>query len=129
MWYTSCMTWAVEMHDEVQTWLDTLEAPTYKAVMAAVVVLSREGPSLGRPLVDTITGSRLPNLKELRPFAPGRQVIRMLFVFDPIRQAFFLVGGDKASDWKQWYKRNIPLAEKRYREHLEELKKKKEEQI
>jgi len=53
----------------------------------------------------------------------------MLFVFDPVRQAFFLVGGDKANDWKQWYKRNIPLAEKRYQEHLQELRDRKEEQI
>lgn len=123
------MVWVVEMHEEVQKWLDTLDGPTYKAVMAAIVVLSREGPSLGRPLVDTITGSRLSNLKELRPLVPGRQAIRMLFVFDPVRQAYFLVGGDKANDWTKWYKRNIPLAEQRYEEHLRELKKRKEERI
>ena len=30
-----------------------------------------DGPSLGRPLVDRIAGSRLHNLKELRPGSSG----------------------------------------------------------
>lgn len=121
------MAWLVEMDDAVQQWLDSLDTSTYRAVMAAVVVLSREGPSLGRPLVDTMTGSRIANLKELRPPTPGRQVVRMLFVFDPARAAFFLVGGDKSGDWDKWYKRNIPLAEHRYEEHLRELEKREEQ--
>ncbi|MDR1388276.1 MAG: type II toxin-antitoxin system RelE/ParE family toxin [Propionibacteriaceae bacterium] len=120
------MAWLIELDRAVQEWLDSLDAATYKAVMAAVVVLSREGPSLGRPLVDTITGSRIANLKELRPPAPGRQAIRMLFAFDPARAAFFLVGGDKSGDWDQWYRRNLPLAEQRYEKHLRELEKRKE---
>ena len=121
------MVWSIEMDEEVQTWLDSLDVATYKAVMAAVVVLSREGPSLGRPLVDTITGSRVPNLKELRPPAPGRQTLRLLFVFDPARAAFFLVAGDKSTDWGKWYRRNIPVAERRYEKHLQELSQRKEQ--
>jgi len=114
------------MDQAVQQWLDSLDLPTYEAVMAALVVLSREGPSLGRPLVDTITGSRLANLKELRPPTPGRQVVRMLFVFDPVRSAFFLAGGDKTNKWDRWYAVNIPLAEQRYEEHLKELERRKD---
>jgi len=110
----------------VQQWLDGLDTLTYEAVIAALVVLQREGPSLGRPLVDTITGSRLANLKELRPPSPGRATVRMLFVFDPARSAFFLVGGDKTNDWDRWYRRNIPLAEQRYAKHLQNLNKRKE---
>jgi hypothetical protein len=34
-------------------------------VEAAVDVLSEFGPTLGRPLVDTLTGSKIANLKEL----------------------------------------------------------------
>ena len=121
------MAWLVEMDVAVQEWLDSLDEPTYKAVMAAVVVLQREGPSLGRPLVDTITRSRLANLKELRPPAPGRQTIRVLFAFDPLRAAFLLVGGDKTNNWDRWYERNIPLAEQRYEKHLLELRRKGEQ--
>lgn len=84
-----------------------------------------EGPALGRPLVDTIAGSKLPNLKELRPGSAGGTEVRLLFIFDPQRRAVFLVGGDKAGKWSEWYKAAIPQAELAYAEHLlfEEKKK------
>jgi hypothetical protein len=44
--------------------------------------------------------------------------IRLLFVLDPVRSAYFLVGGDKSGNWDAWYKRNIPVAERRYVEAL-----------
>jgi len=43
-----------------------------------------------------------------------------LFVFDPKRRAILLVGGNKRGD-ARWYKKNIPLAEERYKRHLAEL--------
>jgi hypothetical protein len=50
---------------------------TAEKVEAAVDVLAEYGPTLGRPLVDTLVGSKLANLKELRP----RQTnFRVLFV-------------------------------------------------
>ncbi len=45
--------------------------------------------------------------------------IRILFVFDPDRQAILLVAGDKAGQWKQWYTDNIPVAEARYQRWLD----------
>jgi len=36
-------------------------------VAQSVAALREEGPTLGRPLVDRIQGSRIPHLKELRP--------------------------------------------------------------
>jgi hypothetical protein len=66
---------------------------------------------LGRPLADSIKGSRIHNMKELRPSGTS---IRILFVFDPERQAVLLVAGDKAGNWQGWYKENIPVAEGRY---------------
>jgi len=109
----------------VQQWLDGLDISTYEDVMTALVVLEQEGPALGRPLVDTIKDSRIANLKELRPPSPGRQTIRMLFAFDPVRSAFFLAAGDKTGNWIKWYRRNIPLAEARYEQHLRELDERK----
>ncbi len=38
-------------------------------------------------MVDTLVGSSLPNLKELRPGSRGRSELRLLFVFDPRREA------------------------------------------
>jgi hypothetical protein len=34
------------------------------------------------------------------------------------RQAILLLGGDKSSAWKDWYGRNIPIAERRYENWL-----------
>lgn len=81
----------------------------------------RPGPDEGRPLVDRIKGSRLHNLKELRPASTGGTEVRILFLFDPARQMLLLVAGDKSGNWQRWYDAAIPLAEARYAEHLAAL--------
>ncbi|MER6991712.1 type II toxin-antitoxin system RelE/ParE family toxin [Saccharopolyspora hirsuta] len=59
-----------------------------------------------------------PELEGAQARLPGRSEIRILFVFDPHRQAVLLVAGDKAGEWNKWYRRNIALAEERYLEYL-----------
>lgn len=81
-------------------------------------MLAEDGPALGRPLVDTIKGSAFKNMKELRPGSTGATEIRILFAFDPKRQAVLLTAGDKAGAWKEWYSANIPLADQRFREWI-----------
>jgi hypothetical protein len=76
---------------------------------------------LGRPLVDTVVGSRHNNMKELRPGSTGRTEVRVLFAFDLEREAILLVGGDKSGDWKGWYESNIPVADDRLDEHQSRL--------
>lgn len=44
--------------------------------------------------------------------------MRILFVFDPEREAILLVAGDKAGRWRQWYSDVIPVAEARYDEYV-----------
>lgn len=90
-----------------------------EAVRAAVLWLEQRGPALGRPLVDTVKGSRHPNMKELRP--PGGN-LRALFAFDPRRMAILLVGGDKTGRWREFYEEKILEADRLYDEHLEELR-------
>ena len=87
---------------------------TAQQVAAALNVLELVGPTLGRPLADRVTGSSIHNLKELRPGSAGSSEVRMLFVFDPERQAVLLVAGDKQGDGSGWYEGSIPLAEERY---------------
>jgi hypothetical protein len=67
-----------------------------------------------------VKASQLHNLKELRPGSAGRSEIRILFIFDPKRQAVLLVAGDKAGEWSDWYQEAIPLAEQRYQAWLDE---------
>ncbi|OXM70550.1 type II toxin-antitoxin system RelE/ParE family toxin [Amycolatopsis vastitatis] len=115
------MAWEIELHDEVDQWFVDLcrEDPvSADRVEEAIDMLAREGPRLGRPLVDRVKGSSLHNLKELRPASAGSSEIRILFAFDPTRHALLLVAGDKAGNWKRWYDVNIPIAERRFRDHL-----------
>ena len=94
-----------------------LEQPDAEALLAAIRVLQDLGPGLGRPLVDTIKGSRHKNMKELRPGSTGRTEIRVLFAFDRVRRAILLVGGDKSEDWTGWYEISVPIADDRFDEH------------
>jgi len=68
----------------------------------------------GRPLVDTLRGSTVSNLKELRPRSGRDVAVRVLFVFDPWFQAVLLVAGNKAGDWNRWYDKAIPVSEIAY---------------
>jgi hypothetical protein len=117
--------WEVLLSDEVRDWLAKLatdDEGTALLVRAAIRVLADDGPGLGRPLVDTIKGSKIKNLKELRPGSSGRSEVRILFVFDPGRNAVLLVAGDKSTDWKGWYKTAIKHAETLYDNHLRATK-------
>ncbi|MFE3543619.1 type II toxin-antitoxin system RelE/ParE family toxin [Nocardia sp. NPDC059177] len=114
------MEWDIYQTDEVEMWIEALRRTDPIAadhVDAAVDALSEHGPTLGRPLVDTLTASKLANLKELRP---RQTMIRILFVFDPWRSAILLVGGDKTGRWKSWYEQAIPHAEMLYEIYLKE---------
>lgn len=115
------MAWTVILLEEVLDWYEALALRDVEAaelVESAIDQLEIHRPSLGRPAVDRITGSSVHNLKELRPGSSGRTEIRILFVFDPDRQAILLVAGDKSGQWRDWYRENIPVAERRYAKWL-----------
>ena len=110
--------WKVVIWPEVAAWLAELPDDEYDHVLAALGALEVDGPTLGRPFVDHIKGSRHKNMKELRPRGGH---LRLLFAFDPRRTAIVLVAGDKTNNWSAWYGENIPLAGSRFDEHLEQL--------
>ncbi|MGH3564933.1 MAG: type II toxin-antitoxin system RelE/ParE family toxin [Pseudonocardia sp.] len=107
--------WQIYIANEVRDWLDGLDMSTHSRVVQAIDTLAEAGPGLGRPLVDTIHGSSIANLKELRP-----GTVRILFAFDPWRSSILLVAGDKSGEWNAWYRHAIPLAEQRYERYLKE---------
>ena len=120
--------WTVEFHPGCEAWADELDQNDAEALLAAIRVLRDQGPSLGRPLVDTINGGRHKNMKELRPGSRGRSEVRVLFAFDTARHAILLVGGDKSGNWSGWYDINIPIADDRFAGHLKALAKKQAEE-
>lgn len=113
------MEWIIIFHPAFRDWLYEQEEDVQDSIAAMLGVLRIEGPLLGRPYVDTLKGSDYPNLKELRVQHRG-EPWRLLFAFDPLRQAIVLLGGNKTGD-KRWYEKNIPIAEARLAEHLMEL--------
>ncbi len=118
-YYTSAV-WDVDV-EHVAGWLASLDEDSRAQVVAAVELLQEHGPHPGRPLVDSVVASRHRNMKELRPGSSGRSELRILFAFDPIRRGILLVAGDKAGNWKQWYRQNIPIADDLFDAHLRGL--------
>jgi hypothetical protein len=107
--------WTIEASRPVTDWLEALDDRAFDQIMPAIDALEQIGPTLGRPLVDHINGSRHHNMKELRS-AGGH--IRILFAFDPDRNAILLIGGDKSGQWRRWYSEHILIADDLYDKHL-----------
>jgi hypothetical protein len=122
--YILYMEWSVIFDERFSAWLDAQEEDLQDEIAANLKVLQEDGPALGRPRVDRVRGSAFENLKELRVQYHGAPY-RILFAFDFRRQAVLLVGGCKAGD-KRWYKTNVPIADKRFKQHLEELRRESE---
>lgn len=117
------MEWEILMTVQVEEFLDALydeDRRSHQLVNQAILVLERNGPGEGRPLVDSIAASRLTNMKELRPPSAGRTEIRILFAFDPWRSAVLLLAGDKTGQWTRWYREAIPEAEQLYATYLKD---------
>jgi hypothetical protein len=114
------MPWEVEHTDEFEEWWDSISEEEQEDIALAIEKLEEQGPSLGRPLADTLENSRHTNMKELRP--PGSN-IRVFFAFDPRRSAILLIGGDKTGRWREFYDEMIPVADDLYDEYLDELRK------
>src|ERR1035437_3125703 len=113
------MVWEVEVSDEFRVWYEGLNTGERMSIATCVELLELDGPGLGRPYVDTLNGSTYPNMKELRVQHQGRPY-RILFVFDPRRNAYLILGGDKTGD-KDWYVDAIRRADAIYAQHLEEI--------
>jgi len=112
--------WGVEYTDQFEEWWNGLDSAEQEDVAAKVGLLEECGPALGRPHVDTIRGSRHPNMKELIVQHAGRPY-RILFAFDPRRSAILLIGGDKTGR-DRWYEEYVPRADRLYDQHLETLR-------
>ena len=57
--------WIVEIGDEFEPEFDALHEDVQTEMLALTRLLQQFGPHLGRPRVDTLSGSRHANMKEL----------------------------------------------------------------
>jgi hypothetical protein len=87
------MTWQVEHTGEFGEWWNTLSEAEQEALDVSVRLLE----------------------ERCRP-------LRTLYALDPRRSAILLIGGDKTGD-DRWYEVHVPIADRLYDEHLEQLRK------
>lgn len=104
---------------EFENWFKDIDSIAKKDIFASIETLKTFGHSLGRPHVDTLKGSKLKNLKELRIRSLGRP-FRVIFIFDVKRRALLLLGGNKAND-KKFYENMIRKAEQIYNNFLRSI--------
>ena len=115
------MPWDVEFTDEFEQWWKGLEESKQIKIAAGVRLLEEYGPDLPYPMSSGVGASRHSHMRELR-IQVQRRPVRILYAFNPERTAILLLGGDKTGD-DRWYETNLPIADRLYDGHLEELKK------
>jgi len=113
------MAWNVETTEEYDAWFLEQSADGQASIQMKTELLKKHGPHLPRPYADTLKGSRLSNLKELRAHS-NSNVFRVAFLFDKERNAVLLIGGDKkGKDEKLFYRNLIKQAEEIYQQYQE----------
>lgn len=113
--------WEVEYTDELEAWWEALTEDEQDAIAAVVGLLQDDGPNLKFPHSSGISTSRHSHMRELRIQHAGRPY-RILYAFDPLRNAILLIGGDKTGQGR-WYETYVPTADDLYDIHLEVLEK------
>ena len=115
------MAWEVQLGEEFDPEYLALPPQVQDAIATISELLVQLGPQLGRPRVDTLNGSRYPNMKEMR-FDAADGVWRVAFAFDPKRMAILLLAGDKSGGSEnRFYREFIRKADQRFGFHLERL--------
>ncbi|SSC66173.1 type II toxin-antitoxin system RelE/ParE family toxin [Ciceribacter selenitireducens] len=116
------MKYRVRFHPEFVPEWKALHIGLKELVGEVLDHLEDDGPFLGRPEVDTLSGSIHANMKEIRVrFA--KQVWRFAFAFDPTQSAIILCGGEKQGKSQAlFYKHLVARADARFSAWLEETK-------
>lgn len=103
--------------DEMAEWYQGLSVAEANAVDRVVRLLMQQGVSLGHPYSNDLKGARYA-FRELRATA-GRAELRVIYAFDPRRDAVLIIGGNKGGE-PRFYRRIIPLAERIWGQYLAE---------
>jgi len=113
------MEWEVEYTDEFGQWWDTLDEDEQASIDASVNLLEIKGPNLPFPYSSGVKISKHSHMRELRIQRKGAPY-RILYAFDPRRIAILLMGGNKEGN-ENWYDEYVPIADRLYDEHLNEI--------
>jgi hypothetical protein len=121
--HNAAVGWEVEFTDDFGAWWDTLTEDEQARIDASVRLLEEYGPALDHPHTSSVEQSKHSRMRELRVQIGGRP-FRVLYAFDLNRTVILLIGGDKTGD-ARWYEVNVPVADRLFDQHIEELKKEK----
>jgi hypothetical protein len=108
--------------DEFEAWWSSLNTDEQVSVNASVLLLESQGVKLGHPHTSKVFGSRFSHMRELRVQHEGHPY-RILYAFDPNRDALLLIGGDKTGN-DRWYEIFVPVADRLYEKYLSDLEEK-----
>jgi hypothetical protein len=106
--------------DEFGEWFEGLTSAEQNSVAQVIEVLKVKWVLLPVPYAKALDSKKYA-LRELR-VSGGSSPLRVIYAFDPNRDAVLLLGGDKGAD-KNFYLRGIPKAERLWEQHLSSLKK------
>jgi len=98
-------------------WYGGLTESEQESVQRVVGMLEEAGVALPFPYSSGINGSRHSGMRELRIQHAG-QPYRVLYAFDPARNAILLIGGRKTGSGNRWYVQAIRLADRLLDEYL-----------
>lgn len=110
------MSYVVIALDHFTVWYQGLDIDTAEGVNVVVDLLEQHGPQLRFPYSSDINTPNTSNLRELRKQHRGHP-IRILYAFDPRRQAVLILGADKTGD-ARWYDTAVPKADKLFQQYL-----------
>ena len=119
-WRYISLGWEIEYTDEFGEWWEGLTEREQDAIDVVVRLLEGRGPRLGYPFSTGVRASRHSHMRELRVQYKG-EPYRVLYAFDLRRAAVLLIGGRKTGD-DRWYDEYVPMADRLYDEHLDELR-------
>jgi len=103
--------------DEFKAWYEGLNESEQDAIVRVVRLLREHGVNLKFPFTSGIKGSAHSAMRELRIQQAGKPY-RVLYAFDPVRQAVLLVGGVKTGKGNRWYEEAIRTADRLFGEYL-----------
>jgi hypothetical protein len=105
--------------DEFTDWYEGLTLEEQLSPRHYVKMLEGSGATLPFPYSSGIQNSRFAAMRELRVQHAGRPY-RVLYAFDPARNAVLLIGGEKTGK-DRWYETAIKLADRLFEEYLSKM--------
>ena len=98
--------WNVQATEEYLIWFKDLSESGKEEINYKVHLLEKYGPNLSRPHSDTLKGSKIKNLKELRA-KTNEHVLRVAYYFNKRRNGILLTGGDKKGKNEKMFYKNL----------------------